>query len=405
MALSAKNLFRPILWFYAAGFLAVGVYIFAGREMTSVESESRIILGAGAYFFPVVLYTLGAKWLAPVSTLPQANAPALAPAPEQSLRLISLCGVLYLSQFIALYVVLFWSGSRGDRTQLAWSTPVVLLLLWLFLGLLHNQLSFPLDAGHQARRPLRTDEGKGGSRRSISDRLLTSAGRLLLPSLLGPLGAALVALSLLLRTSENGSATGWQILRGGGPWVTSNYGFGEGVEMLQPVLAVLGWGLYAGGVIVAGLLVIALASARLQRESAQTFRFIRRIYGCTAILAAYSIADLFFGWLGFFSSGSPSAQEVLAFLWFTYCLLLLGGAIRLVFVAGTRLSEEEPLIRRTFLLLYLPPALFTLVLLPTLVGLELGGLACFFIDLQFLCWNFLELSARVNATHSFGRSR
>ena len=134
------------------------------------------------------------------------------------------------------------------------------------------------------------------------------------------------------------------------------------------------------------------------------FRFIRYIYGRTAILAAYSIADLFFGWLGFFSSGSLSAQEVLAFLWITHCLLLLALATRLVFVAPARLSEEEPLIRRTFLLLYLPLLLLTLVMLPTPIGLELNGLACFTVGLQFLCWSHLELSARAGATRISGHS-
>lgn len=385
MALSAKNLFRPILWFYAAGFLAAGVCILAGREMTGVDPPARIPLGVGAYFFPVVLYTLGAKWFAPAWTHPRTDATAPAPAPEQSLRLISVGGFLYFSQFIALYS-LIWPSEQSARIQLAWSTPLAVLLLWLFLGLLHSQLSFHLDA------------------RRISDRFFTSTRRLLSPSLLSALGAVLVVLSLFLRTSESGSATGWQILRGGGPWVTSEYGVGEGVLMLRPVLAILGRGLYAGGLTVAGLSVIALTSARFQPASVPTSRFIRCIYGCTATLGAYSVADLFFGWLGFFSSGSSSAQKRLAFLWLTYCLLLLALAIRLVFVAASRLSEEEPLLRRAFLLLYLPPTLFTLVLLPTLIGLELGGLACFFIGLQFLCWSFLELSAHVPAAHSSGRS-
>jgi hypothetical protein len=393
-----RSFVSPILWFYAAGFSAAGVYIFAGGRMSGVDNYPfGIELAAVAYFFPAVLYAVGAKWLAPAWTLPGTDITALAPAPQQSLRLISLGGALYLSDFIAMYLTSVWSVPKTDQILLAWSVPLAMFLLWLFLGLLHSQFSSYSDFRRQAWQPRNAAEGRVKSRGWISDRFLALASRLLLPSLLSPLGAVLVVLSLFLNTSESGSGTGWSgwyILLGGGTWATSRYGFGEGVAMLRPVLAILGRGLYAGGLIVAGLSVIAVASARFWPKSLHALRFLRWIFGCTAILAAYSITDLFFGWLGFFSSGSSSAQMCLAFLWLSYCLLLLALGIRLAFVGAPRLSEEEPLLRHAFLLLYFPLVLFNMVLLPYLIGFELGGLACFFIGLQFLCWSSLEWSAR-----------
>lgn len=385
-----RSFVSPILWFYAAGFSAAGVYILAGRRMSGVEYPFQ--MAAAAYFFPAVLYAVGAKWLAPAWTLARTDITALAPAPEQSLRLISLGGALYLSDFIALYLPSVWSAPKTDQILLALSCPLAMFLLWLFLGLLHSQFSSYSDFRQRSWQPRNAAEGRVKSRGWISDRFLASASRLLLPSLLSPLGAVLVLLSLFLKTSESGgSGTGWDILLGRGTWVTSGYGLGEGVVMLRPVLTILGRGLYIGGLTVAGLSVIAVALVRFWRTSLHAFFFLRWIFGCAAILAAYSIVDLFFGWLGLFSSAS--AQMCLAFLWLSYCVLLLALAIRLTFVGATRLSEEEPLLRHAFLLLCLPLALFNMVLLPTLIGLEVG-LACFFVGLQFLCWSSLEWSAR-----------
>ena len=228
-------------------------------------------------------------------------------------------------------------------------------------------------------------------------RFLEWSRRLLRPPWHIAVGALLVLSSLFLEVTDPwGPEMGFRVLLGEETWITSEHGipdvFGYGEwEGGRFLLAHLGRGVYVASLIVATLAFLHLVVQMFMSSRLRNSWMVNLMAWLSAFLAIYSIADFYYGWLGFLLNQAKGLAWILYGLWLIHWMTPLVILSTLI-LRGGRMMETWPSLPRWLLVFFTPLLLFDMTTIPLLsLDFDLWGLAGFFLGIQMLCWGYVEL--------------